>query len=131
MNAVTGRLKATLLVIGVLVVGLGLYAVFQVDEVEAHSPFTCTIMPHAADFWNPYHSTTTTNLRQRSITGTCSVCGGSATLTSWRQRIEVKTERKYNHFWGVWVYCHSHTTVKVSYQWSPPSAQCHDPDCGG
>ena len=32
MNAVKGRLKVTLLVIGVLVVGLGMYVSFHVDE---------------------------------------------------------------------------------------------------
>lgn len=36
MFAVKGRLKVTLLIVGVLVLGLGLHAAFQVQEVEAH-----------------------------------------------------------------------------------------------
>ena len=140
MFAIERLLKAMLLVVGVLAVGLGLYAAFQIQEADAHNPFICTILDasqHKPYPGNPYHSTTTTNLSQRSISGTCGVCRGSATLTSWRQRIKVKTERKYKHLVTAnpnqyfWSYCHSHSSTKVSYQWSPPTTTCHNSSCGG
>lgn len=107
-------------------------AVFHVETTEAHRSW-CTKVFHRPHPHNPFNSTNTERLNQRSISGTCSLCGGSATLTSWRERIEVKTTRKTEHrdLWEYWSSCHSHETTKVRYTWSPPTVTCHNPNCGG
>ena len=139
MFATKGRLKVALMVVGFLVVGFGMYGAVQVREAKAHSPYYCGWyhgLQHRPDSNNPYKSSSITQLSQRTITGTCSVCGGSAKLTSWRERYESKTEKKYEHFLDLlgyygWTYCHSHSKVSARYGWSPPSSKCEDPDCGG
>ena len=139
MFASKKRLVVILLVTGAVAASFMIYSAFQVDEAEAHSPFYCGWvyrLKHRPDSMNPYHSQSTTRLNKRTISGTCSVCGGSATLTSWRERTEITTERKYDHFLDTvgfygWTYCHSHKKTKVRYGWSPPSSKCHDADCGG
>ena len=129
------RFKGTLLLVGLLTVGFGLIAAFQVQEVDAHTPWGCFWLSHRANPspYNPGNITWTINLSKRSITGTCGICGGSATLTSWRQRIEVYTQWKYQHkYEGSWVHCHSHLSLSsVSYRWSPPTVTCHNSNCGG
>ena len=54
MNAMKGRLKVSLLVVGVLVVGFGMYVGFQPEEVEAH-PWSCAWMLHKG---SPYDTST-------------------------------------------------------------------------
>ena len=60
MFVTKGRLKATLLVIGVLVVGLGMYGAFQIDDAEASYGDSFTRTHYEETYSHSYTTTTQT-----------------------------------------------------------------------
>ena len=121
MNAIKGRLKVALLVVGVLVVGLGMYTAFQVQEVEANnSSASCFLKSHIS-FVLQYTvlSRFSTGATQKVKT-ICTDCWAFYPPHdhTYKQYIENRYEqRDYDHKWPgqFWEPCHLHAgTVFVS-----------------
>jgi hypothetical protein len=60
MFAINGRLKVTLLVVGILVVGLGMYVGFQIDDAEASYGDSFTRTHYEESYSHSYTTTQTT-----------------------------------------------------------------------
>lgn len=125
MFATKGRLKVTLLVVGILVVGLGMYAAFQVQEADAHKPdpiLYYDLKDHEYK-WKDMSTGTTS--------GTCSYCGHSTTIHRTRVREECWNRTKTYH--RVLGYHHKHlTSLKwARYYWRIDSVTCSNSSCGG
>ena len=80
MSAIKGRLKVAVVVVGVLVVGLGIYASFQPEKAEADQSWLEESAPGHKYKWKDMSSDT--------ISGTCSYCGHSTTIHRTRVREE-------------------------------------------
>lgn len=122
----TRSLKITLFVVGFLVVGLGLYAAFQVQEAEAtHSSISCLVKEH-----NILSSSSIT-VTGSSYTGKtrikkkikCGDCYG----TPWPPADHVQNQKiiyfdyviDYEHRYpfGAWSFCHTHSGSSSREQW--------------
>ena len=114
MFATKGRLEVALLVVGVLIFGLGLYAAFRVQEVEAdyNSP-SCTLKQHKVGGLYSIQVLTPTS-DYETFEGNCSSCGWSTPDTTHVYRKYLKTiyyTRPYYHKYpwqGHWTLCHNH-----------------------
>ncbi|MYE89329.1 hypothetical protein F4X33_10075 [Candidatus Poribacteria bacterium] len=105
MFIIKGRLKVALLVVGVLVVGLGMYAGFQVQEAEAHS-WLCRLRKHktkTSEESIAWEKTTESN----TFYTNCSNCTGSPKKThvEWKWYYHYYETVKYYHGNS---YCHKH-----------------------
>lgn len=123
MNAVKGRLKVSLLVVIVLTVGFGMYALFQVDNAAAdHSSLSCLIKLDRI-----YHrvstvvSSTFTGNTRTKLTN-CPECQGmSRNYHAEKQyNVEIDQEEWYKHRWpwsSSWSECHIHTFTTFDKPW--------------
>ncbi len=123
MFATKGRLKVALLVVGVLVVGLGMYGAFHPKQAEAHGP------------WPVYHSESEHGYKWKdmssdTISGTCSYCGSSTTIHRTRVREECwNTQETYKIVW--WDHRHFLSIKWARYYWRLDSVTCSNSSCGG
>lgn len=132
MFATKGWMKATLFVVGILVVGFGLYVVFQVHDAQSDwQPGS----PH----WkhNTLIRTFTTEwyvgTRFRFVNKPCPYCG--------KLRLYTKYERVYNYYDRSYIYRLSWDHKKLEYLYYlqsetkeriepiSTSSMCYNPDC--
>ena len=124
MFAVKGRLKVTLLVVGILVVGIGMYAGVQVQDVEAtHSSFSCFFKLHAV-VSNIKHSSLshyTGGSRTKSTTcSNCSPCYSNSNHTQLEAVFDYTEHTTYKHryLWDTFYdHCHTHTDTGTEKRW--------------
>ena len=123
MFAIKGRLKVTLFVVGVLVVSLGMYSAFQLEEAEAHSSWVqYNIYDHEYK-WKDMSSGTTS--------GTCSYCGSSATIHRTRVREECWNRTKTYFITGDFSHKHLTSLKWARYYWRIDSVTCSNSSCSG
>ena len=125
MNAIKGRLKVALLVVGILAVGFGLYAAFDIHDAHAH-----TAAIHGWDISYSWHwvSSVVTNLT------TCPACGGSRSGTKTVNTYDVYRQLIHKHYvWGTgwvaqyWTEVYDSTESTVTTVWD----DCPNSSCGG
>ena len=115
MFAINGRLKVSLLVVGVLVVGLGIYGAFQVQEATANnSSSSCLIKIDkiSATVLTAVHYDGYTGNERWSSPTTCYVCAGFYPPAKHR---EAEYKKDYNYY-DVW---------KHRWPWSTSYDHCH------
>ena len=113
MFATKGRLKVSLLFVGVLAVGVGMYVGIQVQDVEAtHSSFSCVFKVHAV----------VSNIKHLSLKH---YTGGSRTKsTTCSNCSPCYPNSNHTQLEAVFDYT-EHTTYKHRYLWEPYYAHCH------
>ena len=109
MFATKGRLKISLLVVGVLVVGFGIFLAIQTKESEAH-PWSCAWMLHKESTPSIFTEYTPVSGRTRSVEGYCDYCGGNAYYTEQLHNVYRTRMSTISHAspWGSYNYCHTH-----------------------
>ena len=128
------RLKVALLVIGFLVIGLGMYAAFQEQEVVAHTPTTvnCGLNTHqnfaTSGTYREY-------LGVEGNTEACPYCGSQAYVT-WK----IYKVSEYSGYDTMhtppniadWNLCHGHYYVLWTWETVQlENVDCSNPNCGG
>ncbi len=132
MFATKGRLKVLLLVVSLLVVGLGMYAAFQVQEVHAHVRFHSGADNDLFHYSKSGHKYKWKDMSSDTISGTCSYCGSSTTINRTRVREECwNVTNTYHRI--VHSFCHRHwLNIKwARYYWRLDSVTCSNSSCGG
>ena len=132
MFAIKGRLKVALLVVGVLVVGLGLYARFQIQEAEAtHSSWSCVFKTHDI-VSHMKHSTFNhyTGLQRTKLTtcSNCEPCYPSSYHTQYEAVFDYTESTTYKHryLWETYFdHCHTHSDTGTENIWL--TAICNQP----
>lgn len=121
MFATKGRLKLTLLVVGVLAVGLGLYGVFHPKEAEAdHSSLSCVVkIDKVISFTRTPTSMSYTGEEDWEVTNCsrCRDCDAGLHRVVW-VRVEYTEATTYKHRWPLstnWNHCHVHTATGTTY----------------
>ena len=109
MFATKGRLKVSLLVVGVLIVGLGMYGAFQPKQAQAH----CSTTGLVHDYYDWKIGRTQTTLDSWNETTNCSRCPGYPASKHKKKEVEFKKKGRwiYKHRWfwsSNWDHCHSH-----------------------
>ena len=113
MFVTKGRLKVSLLVVGVLVAGLGMYAAFQPKPAEADCNTIGRI--HAEPFYDDtYDYGEWTGEERETSPINCSKCQGYPKSIhkekKWVSWYDVVVLYKHRWFWKTtWDYCHAHT----------------------
>ena len=104
MFATKGRLKVALLVVGFLIVELGMYGAFQIQEANAHS-FSCFFHSHSTSTSISTISITKTGKERRKYLKCHSACPGSSHKQIEYKHDYLKTTR-YRRSSGA--ICHKH-----------------------
>ena len=124
MFATKGRMKATLLVVGVLVVGLGMYGAFHPKQAEAHGGWPTFYSESGHGYkWKDMSSDT--------ISGTCSACGSSTIIYRTRVREECWNTWETYHWIIGWDHRHFLSLKWARYYWRLDSVICSNSSCGG
>ena len=131
MFVIKGRLIATICLVGFLVAGLGMYAVFQSKPAEAHCSTTGRI--HDYYDWNTGNTITPTG-ETGTLTTNCSRCTGQP--ASNHAEVEMYHASNgvwiYKHRWfysSNWTHCHSHSYSTGYLLWH--TVQCNHSGSGG
>ncbi len=122
MNAMKGRLKVALLVVGGLLVSLGMYVVFHVSEGEAtHSSSSCSLKLHKPGSTS-YVAITTATTSTRTKIMNCSNCPGMPKKNHTQRKYKTTYYYSQPHYhkypWqSSYSMCHTHTWQSWSYNW--------------
>ena len=124
MFATKGRLKVSLLVVGVLVVGLGMYGAFQLQEVEANnSSWSCVIMVDRIYLSTSVLLGSSYTGKTRTRETNCFNCRRAPRTYKHTQKEKVSSH-SYAHHWehrwpwsSSWSYCHIHTGISSRVDW--------------
>ncbi len=124
MFATKGQLKVSLLVVGILVVGLGMYAALQHEEAEAiHSSISCLAKEHDI---LPSSSTTVTGSsytgQTRRTSTYCFSCYACPKPRSHKQKRKIiyfdyRIDYDHRYPFGSWSFCHTHFGSSSREQW--------------
>ena len=136
-----GQLKVALRVVGVLVVGLGMYGAFQPEVVEAHR-YTWTEIFMGGSPSNHHREKTetwteTTTVATYTWKVKCSVCGKDTVTKKSTEKRHTTYERKqtdHYSFSGVYLdNCHRHDKKSKGSRlsWSTTTSACSNSSCGG
>ena len=124
MLATKGWMKVTLLVVGVLVVGLGMYVGVQVQDAEAtHSSFSCNFKVHdvVSRIKNSTFSHYTGGARIKLTTcSQCAPCYPSSAHEQLEATFDYELHTTYKHRWPLstsWDHCHTHTDTGTEERW--------------
>ena len=122
MFAIKGRLKVALLVIGVLAVVFGMYGAFHPKQAAAHGG------------WPTFHSKSGHGYKwkamsQRSISGTCDLCGRSATIYFTRMREECWNTKETYHWIIGWDHRHYLSIKWARYYQRKDFTNCSNSSC--
>ena len=117
------RLKAMVLIAGVLVVSLGLIVTFQPEEAEAtHSSISCLVKEHNI----LSSSTTVTGSSYTGKTRTkntyCFLCYGCPNPRTHTQKQKIiyfdyAIDYEHRYPFGSWSFCHTHSGSSSREQW--------------
>lgn len=138
MFATKGRLKVPLLVVGVLIVGLGIYAAFQVKDAAASAAGCNANAASSHRDTEKVRSESYSFVRETTIPATCPFCGSSGV----RYRIQFKmyetirwTTQHYISLGNIgWTHCHNHRKgphFLGFYIYYTNAVDCSNSDCGG
>ncbi len=124
MFAAKGQLKVSLLIVGVLVVGLGIYAGFQPERAEADQGWL--------EYSESGHKYKWKDMSSDTISGTCSYCGSSTTIHRTRVREECwNVTNTYHLITGELTHFHWNSIKWGRYYWRIDSVTCSNSSCGG
>ena len=124
MFATKGWLKATLFVVAILVVSLGTYLAFQVQEADAHHPSLLM-------YDEKGHKYKWKDGMTRTMSGTCEYCGSSTIIHQTHVREEYwETIETYHHLIG-WDHRHYKKLKWARYYWRIDSIKCSNSSCTG
>ena len=133
MFATKGRLKVSLLFVGVLAVGVGMYAAFQIDNADAHVPDSCSQYTHKpAGTVMAYDSEYYRSQEAWSSTIRCPACDGPTYVTWVDYKVYAVLISRTQHRANRWEYCHGHglTYEYVGIQRVQGAVRCAA-NCGG
>lgn len=115
------HLKAMVLIVGLLTIGLGLYVGFQSKEVKADCSRSLTVHRISAITHDLTDDGYTGNERWSQPT-TCYVCAGFYPPSVHREaeyewEYTITNQWKHRYWWGSWDYCHTHTLSYTDTDW--------------
>lgn len=122
MFTTKGRLKVSLLVVGVLVVGLGRYGAFQVQEATANDSSASCLIKDDRIAESVVYLTSSQVLATRQKEVHCLNCPGTQKKKHTQEKVLVHwdVEEWYEHSWpwsSSWDHCHIHDTTAAAIFW--------------
>ena len=137
MLVISRSLKAMVLIVGVLVVGLGIYGAFQIHNADADTPDACSQYRHKdagnALVYDYVHHQSHHNVWSATIR--CGFCGGPTRVTWVDYKVyAVLINRVQHNGPSGWAYCHGHglSYEYIGIQRVLGVVNCAYPDsCGG